>query len=126
MSETQILIEFKNNLISFFDELIEQFPMEGDLIMVRVFLKDQIPIKDAMDEFILKITYNNNELKKMIKERNEGFFLDNNIFDNLGKDKINHFARLWKSGALDQTDKNIIWKWVDSFVFYADKYIKVV
>jgi len=126
MTETQILIEFKNNLVTFFDELITQFPHEGDLIMVRVFLKDQIPIKDAMDEFVQKITANNNELRKMIKNRNESFFLDNNIFDNLGRDKINHFARIWRSDALDEDDKEVIWKWVDSFVFFADKYIKII
>lgn len=126
MSETQILIEFKNNLIAFFDELIDQFPQEGDLIMVRVFLKDQIPVKEAMEQFVHKITCNDNELKKMIKSRNENFFLDNNIFDNLGRDKVNHFAKLWRSNALDTEDKKVIWKWVDSFVFYAEKYLKSI
>ena len=38
MSELQVLSEFKNGLISFFDELIDQFPKEGDLVMIRIFL----------------------------------------------------------------------------------------
>ena len=42
MSELHVLQEFKNGLISFVDELIDQFPKEGDLIMIRIFLKDQI------------------------------------------------------------------------------------
>jgi len=126
MSEIQVLIEFKNNLISFFDELIDQFPLEPDLVMVRIFLKDQIPVKDAMEEFVHKITKNDNELRKMIKGRQEEFFLDNNIFDNLGRDKVNHFSRIWRSDALDAEDKVVIWKWVDSFVYFSDKYIKLL
>jgi hypothetical protein len=126
MSEAQVLIEFKNNLISFFDELIDQFPLEPDLVMVRIFLKDQIPIKDAMEEFVHKITKNDNELRNMIKARNDEFFLDNNIFDNLGRDKINHFSRIWRSSALDEEDKKVIWKWIDSFVYFGDKYIKLL
>ena len=126
MSEIQVLIEFKNNLISFFDELIDQFPLEPDLVMVRIFLKDQIPVKDAMEEFVHKITKNDNELRKMIKDRQEEFFLDNNIFDNLGRDKVNHFSRIWRSDALDAEDKVVIWKWVDSFVYFSDKYIKLL
>jgi hypothetical protein len=51
MSEIQVLNEFKNGLISFFDELIDQFPNEGDLIMIRIFLKDQIIIEDVMNIF---------------------------------------------------------------------------
>ena len=126
MSEIQVLIEFKNNLISFFDELIDQFPLEPDLVMVRIFLKDQIPVKDAMEEFVHKITKNDNELRKMIKDRQEEFFLDNNIFDNLGRDKVNQFSRIWRSDALDAEDKVVIWKWVDSFVYFSDKYIKLL
>ena len=41
MSETLILQEFKNNLITFFDELIDQFPTEADLVIIRIFLKDR-------------------------------------------------------------------------------------
>ena len=37
MSEIEILCEFLNGLISFFDELIDQFPTEGDLVIFRIF-----------------------------------------------------------------------------------------
>uniref|UniRef100_A0A6C0D0Q4 Uncharacterized protein n=1 Tax=viral metagenome TaxID=1070528 RepID=A0A6C0D0Q4_9ZZZZ len=124
MSETDILIEFKTSLINFFDELIDQFPNEGDLIVIRIFLKDQIPIKDIMDIFLLKINKDDQHLKKMVKERNESFFLDHNIFDSLGRDRINHFKKIWRSGNLDQEDKLVIWKWVDLFIHISDKYVK--
>lgn len=122
MSEIQILSEFKNGIISFLDELIEQFPEEGDLVIARIFLKDQIPIVDIMNNFILKLL----PLEGQVKERNESFFLDNNLlFENIDKNKVNHFKRLWRSERLDRDDRNVIWKWYDSFIFLAKKYQKL-
>lgn len=127
MSETtQVLQEFKNGLISFFDELIDQFPKEGDLIMIRIFLKDQIPIEEVINTFNNSINKDNNKLRKMIKERNELFFLENNVFDeSVSKNKILHFKKLWRSGRLDDEDKQVVWKWIDSFVYLGDKYLKI-
>ena len=125
MSEIQVLVEFKNSLISFFDELIEQFPEEGDLVMIRIFLKDQIPIEDVINIFNHNINKNEQKLKKSIKDRDEGSFLENNIFDSLNQTKINHFKKLWRSGRLDKEDKDVIWKWIDSFIYLGDKYMKL-
>jgi hypothetical protein len=124
MSSIEILLEFKNSLVTFFDELIDQFPEEGDLIMVRIFLKDQMPIENVMTIFINNLYKDDQRLKKMVKERNENFFLENNVFDTLGKDKILHFKKLWRSGRLDADDKKVVWKWIDSFIFLGDKYTK--
>ena len=46
-----ILKEFKKNLISFFDELIDQFPSEGDLIVIRIYFNDQVDIKEILELF---------------------------------------------------------------------------
>jgi hypothetical protein len=62
----------------------------------------------------------------MVKERNEVFFLEHNIFDNLGKDKIVHFKRLWRSDCLDEQDKKVICNWIDAFVYLGDKYTKAI
>lgn len=126
LNDTRVLAEFKSSLISFFDELISQFPHEGDLVIARIFLNDQVPIKDVMDEFNLKMNMDDYLLKRMVKERNESFFLEHNVFDSLGKDKVNHFKRLWRSGNLDDEDKEVVWKWVDSFIYLGDKYIKAM
>ena len=120
----EILSEFKNSLVSFFDELIDQVPEEGDLIMVRIFLKDQMPIETVMTVFINNLYKDDQKLKKMVKERNESFFLENNVFDTLGKDKILHFKKLWRSGRLYVDDKKVVWRWIDSFIFLGDKYLK--
>lgn len=124
MSEIQILNQFKNSLTSFFDELIELFPREADLIMIRIFLKDQINIKDVMDVFYYNLNKNEQELKKMIKDKNESFFLENSLFDYFGKSKVLHFKHLWNSPLLDEENKIMVWKWVDSFVLMSEKYNK--
>lgn len=126
LNDTRVLSEFKSSLITFFDELISQFPLEGDLVIARIFLNDQVPIKDVIDEFILKMSMNDNLLKRMVKERNESFFLEHNVFDSLGKDKVNHFKKLWRSENLDNEDKEVIWKWIDSFIYLGDKYTKAI
>ena len=82
MSEIHVLKEFKNNLISFFDELIDQFPDIGELVMIRIFLKDQVIIKDVVESVSYQINKNDQLIRKIIKERNEEFFLEeNNFFD---------------------------------------------
>ena len=124
MSETLILGEFKNNLITFFDELIDQFPSEADLVIIRIFLKDQIPIDEVINIFINTINKDGCKFRKMIKDRNELFFLESNIFDSISKTKVVHFKKLWRSDSLDDDDKKIIWKWIDSFVYLGEKYIK--
>ncbi len=119
-------MEYRKQLLLFFDELIGQFPHEGDLVVARLFLANQIQIKDVMDMFLFKLTTNDSELKKMVKERNERFFLEHSLFDGLGKDKANHFKKLWRSGQLDDEDKAVIWNWIDAFVYLSEKYAKTV
>lgn len=119
-----ILKEFKETFISFIDELIEQFPNEGDLFLIRIYLKDQAIIKDVMDTFILNITRDQDLLKKMVKERNEKFFLDYNFIQGADSFKENHFKKLWRSDNLDDDDKDVIWKWVDTLIFISEKYVK--
>lgn len=115
-----ILKSFKENLLTFLDELITQLPNEGDLILIRIFINDQIPIEKVMDYFIKKII----PLKTLIKERNASFFLENNVLSLSEKhnNKINHFKRIWRSNVLDNHDKETIFKWFDTFIFLAEKY----
>lgn len=120
--EIEVLLEFKRQILSFLDELISQFPQEGDLVVMRLFFSNQVAIKDAMDNFIFKINTNDQKIRKMIKERNEEFFLNHSIFDDFSKDKVTHFKKLWLSEKLDDDDKHIIWNWFDAFIFLGDKY----
>lgn len=120
-SRLQILSDFKTNLVAFLDELIEQFPEEGDLVVARIFLNDQVPIVDVMNTFITKLL----PVKDMVKQRNDDFFLNNNIlFDQLDKNKVNHFKKLWRSERLDSEDRQTIWRWYDLFISLSEKYQK--
>jgi hypothetical protein len=127
MSEIEILKQFKNALISFLDELIVQFPEEGDLVIFRIFIKDRIIISNIMNYFVQKIL----PLKKMVEERNEDFFLNHcSLFEDIQNDtqknKVNRFKKLWRSNCLDEDDRIVIWKWFDSFMFLTEKYQKII
>lgn len=126
MSEIEILKEFKKQIINFFDELIAQFPQEGDLVIIRLFLSNQMEIKDVMNIFINTVSKNDNEFRTMIKDRNETFFLEHDIFDLLSKQKAGHFKKIWRSGQLDSEDKMVIWRWLDTFVYLSDKYVRAL
>ena len=121
----EVLREFKSQLIIFFDELIENFPEEGDLVIARLFIANQVPIVDLMNDFNHHINKDDQHLRKMIKDRREDFFLNNTLFDE-HKGTLNHFKKLWRSGTLDDDDKEIIWKWVDTFIFLGDKYSRSI
>ena len=104
MSKIQILIEFKTALVNFFDELIEQFPDEGDLVMVRIFINDQVPIADVMSVFITRLL----PLKEIVSKRDVNFFLGpsaGSLFEKIDKGKVNYFKILWQSDRLDESDR---------------------
>ena len=119
------LREFRTQLIHFFDELIEQFPDEGDLIVARLFISTQVPIEDLVNEFNHNINKEEQKLRIMVKDRHEQFFVNHTLF-NETRSKLNIFKKIWKSGSLDQDDKDVIWKWVDTFIFLGDKYARAI
>lgn len=126
MSENEILKQFKNALISFLDELIVQFPDEGDLVIFRIFLKDRVLINEIMNYVVHKLL----PLKQMVQNRDEDFFLNHcSLFDDVEgkeKNKVNRFKRLWRSEYLDDDDKRVVWEWFDSFIYLSEKYQKCV
>lgn len=119
----QLMAEFRTQLVTFLDELIEQFPQEGDFVIIRIFIKDQVPVADVIGRFIRDLL----PLKDQVKSRNQDFFLQNTILytgASLANDKINHFKDLWLSNQLDEKDREIIWRWMDLFINIAHKYQK--
>jgi hypothetical protein len=118
-----ILNEFKKGLISFFDELIEQFPEQGDLVVIRILLKDQLPVTQIMNHFIQNVLPE----KNLIKERNQKFFTESNaLFGLLGNDRASNLKNLWKSPKLDKDDRDVMWKWMDTFIMMVEKYQKLL
>lgn len=115
----KILSDFKTSLIEFLDEMIAQFPNEGDFILSRVFIKDQFPILEIMKLFIEKLL----PYKDLVKQRDENFFLNNDVlFRGIQNNKINHFKRLWKSNSLTDDDREIIFKWFDHLLNLVEQY----
>jgi hypothetical protein len=109
----KILQKFSETLKQFLDELIEQFPQETDLVIVRVMVNDQIPVEDVMGEFIKRIL----PFQEHVKKRNERFFLeDMKLFEGVDGGTVVKFKRLWTSDNLDDEDKDIIWNWFDIFI----------
>jgi hypothetical protein len=122
MSEQQqirILSIFKDQFITFLDELIAQFPKEPDLVIVRIFMKDQVPIEDVMCHVIKEIL----PFENKIEAKDEGFFLENKrLFNEISSESVIHFKRLWTSNSLDNDDRDAIWDWFKSFCILAKRY----
>lgn len=119
----RIMKEFRDQLVMFLDEIIEQFPTECDFVLIRMFIKDQIPIHDVLGRFIRDIL----PLQDYVEKRDESFFLENTILytgGNISSDKINHFQTLWQSDKLEEDDKEIIWTWMNCFIKIANCYYK--
>ena len=122
---TTILIHFRNQLVSFCDELIRQFPQEGDFVVFKLFITSQVPIKTIMEGFNKYINKNDQKIRLMIKARNDDFFIRENLFKFLSAERKNRLSTLWTDGRMDAEDKKVIWKWVDSFVMLGDRYAKI-
>ncbi len=119
MSQIQILKIFKDQFITFLDELIAQFPREPDLVIVRIFMKDQVPIADIMCHIVQQILPH----EARIKRKDESFFLENKqLFQELSPESVIHFKKLWVSDRLDSEDREAIWQWFISFCTLAKKY----
>jgi len=120
--------QFRDHLIQFLDELIEQFPLEGEFVLIRIFLRDQIPITDVIGRFMRDLL----PLKSMVEKRNEKFFLENTVLymgssaqsSGYLADRVDYFKRLWMSNQLTAEDRQVMWKWMDLFMSISDIYYK--
>lgn len=118
--QVELLVLFKKTMIEFLDELIEQFDQEGDLIVLRFFLSEQIPLETIMLQFNNYVY----PVRDMIKNRDEKFFLErDNIFGSSPKDKVIHFKELYLKMPKD--DRITLWSWFDTFIMICEKYKKI-
>lgn len=115
----RLMHDFRTQLICLLDELIEQFPEETDLVFIRIFMRDQIPVSDVLGRYIRDLL----PLKEQIESRNGNFFIENSVlYSQIANSKVNHFKNLWLSDKLDDEDRNIIWDWMTVLTKIADQY----
>lgn len=116
MDQTSLLKKYKTTLIKFIDDLMIQFPEEGELIIGRVLIKDQIPIEQILDSMTERLL----PYIPKIKSRDEAFFLnEDDVFSGLDVGKTIKFKKIWKSARLSTEDRDAIWKWIDLLVRFA-------
>lgn len=114
-----LLIKFKNVLLEFIDELVQQFPNDSDIIMCRIFIKDQIPTQTIMDKFIKYFIPHND----LIMNQDPLFFtVGTSDFCASLKLNTNIFEKIWYSGTLDDEDQQVIWHWITSLYKMVVKY----
>ena len=107
-----------SNLAEFLDDLLEILPHEEDLLIMRIFLIEQMPIDLLIDQINKYVLPHRNK----IKNRDEKFFLhDEGIFGKIDGKKVLHFKDIWKSNALSEKDKEIIFQWFDQFIKIMDE-----
>jgi len=116
--------EFRNQLVRFLDELIEQFPQMPEFVIFRIFVKDQAPAADVIGRFIRDLL----PFRDQVKQRNDNFFLEHSVmymekkgYKN-GKKNADYFSQIWNGDQLDDEDRKIIWEWMDLFMEIAGKY----
>ena len=123
MDLNELLKLFKEQLLNFVDELIETFPNEGNLILLRVYIDTHLIIEKSLSEFTNKINEDNGKLKQMIKQRNEHFFINYDLINLESKNEINYMLKLWQDDILQPDDKSTIWDWVDLFVKISNSFL---
>lgn len=120
MNKETLLKQLHTQLIQFLDNLLLRFPNESNLILARIFIKDQIQISDIMDYIITTLL----PLKQLVIDKNEKFFLENNIlFEKIKSNTVNHFKNIWIE--LDTEDKETLFMWFNLFLNLAEKYKKL-
>lgn len=117
MSSTATLLKhFHSTLVDFMDELVNTFEGEVDLILLKGFIKDGIPPEKVMKLIIEHILPH----KQHVASRNDSFFLS--MGKDLPTDKFERIQSLWNSPKLTPTDKDVLWKWIESFIAFAEHF----
>jgi hypothetical protein len=115
MSDFTSYSNLHNTIVSFFDELVDMFPKEGDFVALRIMIKDQIPVTQLVKHFKSTLLPE----KELVKTRNKTFFDKNVLFTYVGEAHSQKFKKLFH--GLDDEDQESIWKWLDAFVMLTEK-----
>jgi len=122
----KILQQFRLNVTAFLDELVDKFPKEEWLIRDRVYFTTRTDTKEVLDSFVWYLL----KCREAIIDRDDRFFLNGDgsgtFMEKLVPEHYKQVKKIWRSGVLDDVDRETIWRWVDAFVFFADRYKKCI
>ena len=122
MSEIKLLSYFRDQMLRFLDEIIEQFPDQPDFVFVRLVMKDKVPVDDMMGRFIQSILVE----KHIVINRDLSFFKRDFVkgyenWENMNR-IFNEVKKLYFSERLDEEEREVIWKWFDLFIKICEQY----
>ena len=125
-ASVQAVHTFHKNLVSFFDELIDMFPEEGDFVLYRIMVKDQVPITEVIrhiSEYLLPEKEAVKEaIKHAVEDGNVAPFNQriNDMFAKLGgTSKTTNYKKMFDE--MDDESKIAIWKWLQLFIHLLEK-----
>jgi hypothetical protein len=130
LSTFEILKIYRDSVVKFLSNLVELFPDQEDLIIMRILFENQIPIEESMKKLstrlLTPISSKNGTVvpADMIRRRNDAFFLSNiEIFQGMkDQDKIMCWKQLWQSRRLDAADRGAIWAHLELLLGLAEMY----
>ena len=123
MSQTIYENKFKNSLLQFLDELIEQYPTYPSIVIVRIYIKDRINADQAIKKYVMEVL----PYYSLIQKKNEIFFTDLTViytscFGATNENDIKNLKTIWENA--NEENKKAIWKWIDFFSLLSIKYYK--
>jgi hypothetical protein len=111
--------EIRQYMIQCFDDLITQFPQEQDLIILKVFVENDIPA-EQLTKMLHESIY---PVRQMIYKKDAEFFLSKfKLFDTLDTSKVNHFKKMWLDPSLTSEGRDILWNWFILFAKFTEQY----
>ena len=104
---------FKRNLIQFIDELYKQSSYD-EFILAHIYVENKICIKELMDTCVSQYQI----LKSNVLSKN----MDDVFQNTLLKEYSIFLRKLWYSSLLDDSDKEVIWKWMELILYDIERY----
>lgn len=115
-----LLKTIKEDLVSFFDQLISILPKESELIIFRLFVKESASIVHVAEYLVKNLI----PLEGKVKTRDENYFITNAIlFEKIGtyETEVNRFKMLWEISD-DPHNKETVWEWLQHFINLGKEY----
>jgi len=123
MTKFEICNHFRSNLITFVDALVQKFPKEKDILLLRIVIEDA-PIEPIIIDFGKLIIPH----AEMVINKNDTFFLEkcSSLLKGVVPDtvELDHFKRIWLSPDFSEYDKTQLWRWFRLFLHLSQKYIE--